>query len=79
MANCLSFFGMVCLERENARIFQNKERSKEEVWDIFYFYTSLWAFCTKSFSGVPLSILLLNRQRFVFPNFSFGFVSFCTV
>ena len=31
MANCLSFFGMICLARENAIIFENKERSEEEV------------------------------------------------
>ena len=26
----------------------------------FYFYSSLWTDCTKAFSGVPLSVLLLN-------------------
>ena len=56
---CLSLVRFVWQER-NARIFENKERSEEEVWDIFYFYSSLWADCTKAFSGVPLSVLLLN-------------------
>ena len=37
MANCLSIVGMVCLAREKYKFFKNKERSEEEVWDIFYF------------------------------------------
>ena len=56
---CLSLVWFVWQER-NTRIFENKERSEEEVWDIFYFYSSLWADCTKPFSGVPLLVLLLN-------------------
>ena len=55
----LSLVWFVWQER-NARIFENKERYEEEVWDICYFYSSLWADCTKAFSGVPLSVLLLN-------------------
>ena len=27
-----------------------------EVWDPFYFYSSLWDSCTNAFKGVPLSI-----------------------
>ena len=50
---CLSLVWFVRQERK-AIIFENKERSKEEVRDIFYFYSSLWAFCTKAFCGVPL-------------------------
>ena len=47
-------------QERNARIFENKERSEEEVWDICYFYSSLWTDCTKAFSRVPFSVLLLN-------------------
>ena len=53
---CLSLVWFVW----QARIFENKERYEEEVWDICYFYSSLWANCTKAFSGVSLSVLLLN-------------------
>ena len=56
---CLSLVWFVWQEK-NARIFENKERSEEEVWDIFYFYSSLSTVCTKAFTGVPLSVLLLN-------------------
>ena len=55
---CLLWYGL--FGKRDARIFENKERSEEEVWDICYFYSSLWADCTKAFSGVPLSVLLLN-------------------
>ena len=33
---------------------------KDKKWDIFYFYSSLWVDCTEAFSGIPLSVLLLN-------------------
>ena len=56
---CLSLVWFVWQER-NARIFENKERLEKELWDIFYFYSSLWVDCTKAFSGVPLSVLLRN-------------------
>ena len=60
MANCLSFFGLVCLTREMQESLKTKERFEEEVWDIFYFYSSLRADYTKAFSGFPLPVLLLN-------------------
>ena len=53
---CLSLVWFVWQER-NARIFENKERVETEVWDLFYFYSSLWVLCTKAFQGVPLSVL----------------------
>ena len=60
MANCISLLGMVCAARENARIFENKERLDGEMWDVLYFYSSLRASCTPIFRGVPLSISHLN-------------------
>ena len=60
MANCLPLFGFVCLAREKCKNFKNKGGSIGEVWDLFYFYSSLWASCTNIFKGVPLSVLHLN-------------------
>ena len=56
---CLSLVWFVWQER-NAMIFENKERLDGEVWDILYFYSSLWASCTTVFRGVPLTFLHLN-------------------
>ena len=58
---------------------ENKERSEKEVWDIFYFYSSLWTDCTKAFSGFLFQFYFLIEQRLVSPSFSFGFVGFCIV
>ncbi|RVX21950.1 putative histone-arginine methyltransferase 1.4 [Vitis vinifera] len=44
----------------NNRIFEDKGRMEEMVWDLIRFYSSLWASCTEAFRGVPLSILQLN-------------------
>ena len=41
--------------RGNDRIFEDKGRMEEMLWDLLLFYSSLWAFCTAAFSGVPLS------------------------
>ncbi|RVX17758.1 putative ribonuclease H protein [Vitis vinifera] len=56
---CLTLIWMVWHERNN-RIFEDKGRTEEMVWDLIRFYSSLWASCTKAFRGVPLSILQLN-------------------
>ena len=56
---CLTLIWMVWQERNN-RIFEDKGRTEEMVWDLIRFYSSLWASCTKAFRGVPLSILQLN-------------------
>ena len=42
---CLSLVWFVWQER-NVRIFEDKEKTEEEVWDLFYFFSSLWASCT---------------------------------
>ena len=72
---CLSLVWFVWQER-NARIFENKKRPEEEVWDIFYFYSSLWADCTKAFSRVPLSVLLLNWATVCISWFCLWFCNF---
>ena len=56
---CLSLVWFVWQER-NARIFEDKERTEGDVWDLFHFFSSLWASCTLVFRGVPLSFLQLN-------------------
>ena len=43
---CLSLVRFVWQERNARIIFENKERFEEEVWDIFYFYSSLSVVCT---------------------------------
>ena len=42
---------------KNARIFEDKERNSEYLWDSIVFLTSLWAFCSKVFKGTPLNVL----------------------
>ncbi|RVX22450.1 putative ribonuclease H protein [Vitis vinifera] len=56
---CLTLIWMVWQEKNN-RIFEDKGRTEEMVWDLIRFYSSLWASCTEAFRGVPLSILQLN-------------------
>ncbi|RVW53008.1 putative ribonuclease H protein [Vitis vinifera] len=56
---CLTLIWMVWQERNN-RIFEDKGRTEEMVWDLIRFYSSLWASCTEAFRGVPLNVLQLN-------------------
>ena len=56
---CLTLVWMVWQERNN-RIFEDKGRTEEMLWDLILFYSSLWASCTVAFRGVPLSVLQLN-------------------
>ena len=56
---CLTLLWMVWQERNN-KIFEDKGRTEEMLWDLFLFYSSLWASCTVAFRGVPLSVLQLN-------------------
>ncbi|RVW16200.1 putative ribonuclease H protein [Vitis vinifera] len=56
---CLTLIWMVWQERNN-RIFEDKGRTEEVVWDLIRFYSSLWASCTEAFRGIPLSILQIN-------------------
>ncbi|KAL6316817.1 hypothetical protein AAG906_021117 [Vitis piasezkii] len=56
---CLTLIWMVRQERNN-RIFEDKGRTEEMLWDLIRFYSSLWASCTEAFRGVPLNVLQLN-------------------
>ncbi|KAJ9687316.1 hypothetical protein PVL29_015988 [Vitis rotundifolia] len=56
---CLTLVWMVWQER-NKRIFEEKGRTEEILWDLILFYSSLWASCTTAFRGVPLIVLQLN-------------------
>ncbi|RVW29636.1 hypothetical protein CK203_100953 [Vitis vinifera] len=60
LANCLPYFDLDGVAREKHRIFEDKGRTEEMVWDLIRFYSSLWASCTEAFRGVPLNILQLN-------------------
>ena len=42
---------------QNARIFEDKARNSEYLWDSIVFLASLWAFCSKVFKGTPLNVL----------------------
>ena len=50
---CLTLLWMVWQERNN-RIFEDKGRTEEMLWDLILFFSSLWASCTAAFRGVPL-------------------------
>ena len=53
---CLTLIWMVWQER----IFEDKGRTEEMLWDLILFFSSLWASCSAAFRGVPLSVLQLN-------------------
>ncbi|RVW28753.1 Transposon TX1 uncharacterized 149 kDa protein [Vitis vinifera] len=44
----------------NARIFEDKTRNSESLWDSIVFLASLWAYCSKVFKGTPLNALHLD-------------------
>lgn len=56
---CPILVWLVWKER-NPRIFENKVRSEEAVWDLLYFYSTLWASSTSVFKRVPFVVLQLN-------------------
>ncbi|RVW89561.1 putative ribonuclease H protein [Vitis vinifera] len=61
---CLTLVWIVWQEQNN-RIFEDKGRSEETLWDLILFYSSLWASCSAAFRGVPLNVLQLNWIEFV--------------
>ena len=50
----------VVWRERNARIFEDKGRNLEYLWDSIYLLASLWAFCSKVFKGTPLNVLQLD-------------------
>ena len=58
-ATSIAIIQVVWRER-NARVFQDKVRNSEYLWDSIVFLTSLWAFCSKVFKGTPLNVLQLD-------------------
>ena len=52
----ITFIWVVWRER-NARIFEDKARNLEYLWDSIHFLASLWAFCSKVFKGTPFNVL----------------------
>ena len=58
-AACIALIWVVWRER-NVRIFEDKSRNSEYLWDSIRFLASLWAFCSKVFKGIPLNVLQLD-------------------
>ena len=58
-AASIALIWVVWRER-NARIFEDKVRNSEYLWDSIHFLASLWAFCSKDFKGTLLNVLQLD-------------------
>ncbi|RVW43453.1 hypothetical protein CK203_070344 [Vitis vinifera] len=58
-AASIALIRVVWWER-NARIFEDKARNSEFLWDSIVFLASLWAFCSKAFKGTPLNVIQLD-------------------
>ncbi|RVW98616.1 hypothetical protein CK203_032145 [Vitis vinifera] len=58
-AASITLIRVVWWER-NARIFEDKARNSEFLWDSIVFLASLWAFCSKAFKGTPLNVIQLD-------------------
>ncbi|RVW30887.1 hypothetical protein CK203_102789 [Vitis vinifera] len=58
-AACIALLWVVWQER-NARIFEDKTRNSENLWDMIHFLASLWAFCSQVFKGIPLNVIHLD-------------------
>ena len=50
----------VLWREKNTRIFWDKAKNSEYLWDSIHFLASLWAFCSKVFKGTPLNVLQLD-------------------
>ena len=66
-AACIALIWVVWWEI-NARIFKDKARNLENLWDSIYFLVSLWAFCSNFFKGIPLNVLQLDWLAVCNPN-----------
>ncbi|RVW34855.1 Transposon TX1 uncharacterized 149 kDa protein [Vitis vinifera] len=58
-AASIALIRLVWWER-NVRIFEDKVRNSEYLWDSIVFLASLWAFYSKVFKGTPLNVLQLD-------------------
>ncbi|RVW34013.1 hypothetical protein CK203_091968 [Vitis vinifera] len=58
-AACIAILWVVWRER-NARIFEDKSRNSENLWDMIHFLASLWVSCSKVFKGIPLNVIHLD-------------------
>ncbi|RVW23293.1 putative ribonuclease H protein [Vitis vinifera] len=56
---CIALIWVVWRER-NARIFEDKVRNSENLWDSIHFLVSLWAYCSAVFKGIPLNVLQID-------------------
>ena len=55
---CIALIWIVWRER-NVRIFEDKARSSENIWDSIHFL-AFWAFCSMGFKGILLNVLQLD-------------------
>ena len=55
---CLTILWIIWQER-NIRIFEDRWRMEEMLWNLLHFYSSLWASCTIAFRGVPVNVIQL--------------------
>ena len=56
---CIALIWVVWWER-NGRIFEDKTRNLENLWDTIHFLASFWAFGSIVFNGIPLNVLQLD-------------------
>ena len=56
---CIALMWVGWWER-NTRIFEDKARNSEYLWDSICFLASFWAFFSKVFKGIPLNMLQLD-------------------
>ena len=56
---CLALIWVVQEER-NTRIFYDKVKTSEVLWDIIHFFASFWASNTTTFKGIHLNIIQLD-------------------
>ena len=60
MANCVHFLIWAVWRERNVRIFEDKGRNSENLWDSIHFLASLWAYCSMVFKVIPLNVLQLD-------------------
>ena len=56
---CIALIWVVWWGR-NARIFEDKAKNSENLWDAIHILASIWAFCSMAFKGILLNVLQLD-------------------